>query len=496
MSTQVSVARHRPPAQSVTSQRLTAWSEAIEQFMRAQLEAGLAPATVEVQARRLRSLAASIDTAPWQTERATLEHYLDTHNGTQKTIKATRQTMRAFYRWAVRANLMSVSPAPVPPPVTRYTLEQRWQDALNAFEATQASDGIAASTLQNRIKHVQRLAVSAECSPWQLSADELTAWLSTLEAHSATQAAHRLSVRAFYRWAVRAGHIDADPTEILFGRARTLEVPAAWQPELAAYRRHLRAGGRAESTTRQHLSTLGRFARAHPSLNPFEVTLDDLLEYTGGKRWAAETRRLNRSVLRSFYKWAEDTGRVDANPAHALPVVRAGQPRPNPAREPEYRAALEAAPARERLALRLAAELGMRCAEVAVSHSRDMEQVGEHWVLVVHGKGDKQRRLPLTADLASTLRAQPQGYFFPGNDHGHISPHYLSKRVSELLPRGVAMHALRHRFATRAYSVDRDVFTVQQLLGHASPATTQRYVLVQDDAMRRLVESVSTGFNR
>jgi site-specific recombinase XerD len=52
------------------------------------------------------------------------------------------------------------------------------------------------------------------------------------------------------------------------------------------------------------------------------------------------------------------------------------------------------------------------------------------------------------------------------------------------------MHALRHRFATKAYNIDRDVFTVQQLLGHASPETTQRYVQVSDINMRRLVEAV------
>ena len=49
------------------------------------------------------------------------------------------------------------------------------------------------------------------------------------------------------------------------------------------------------------------------------------------------------------------------------------------------------------------------------------------------------------------------------------------------------MHALRHRFASRVYAIDRDVFTVQQLLGHTRADTTQRYVQTDAQAMQRLV---------
>ena len=55
------------------------------------------------------------------------------------------------------------------------------------------------------------------------------------------------------------------------------------------------------------------------------------------------------------------------------------------------------------------------------------------------------------------------------------------------------MHGLRHRFATMAYQTDRDVFTLQAMLGHASPETTRRYVQVPSDAMRRMVENVSAA---
>jgi len=144
----------------------------------------------------------------------------------------------------------------------------------------------------------------------------------------------------------------------------------------------------------------------------------------------------------------------------------------------------------DRLALRLAGELGMRCAEVAQVHARDLTQSDDGWQLLVHGKGAKQRWLPVPDHLAHLLRAH-EGYVFPGGDNGHVSSIWLGKRISALLPEGVTMHALRHRFATKAYNIDRDVFAVQQLLGHASPSTTQRYVLVNDASRRRLVDAVS-----
>ena len=116
----------------------------------------------------------------------------------------------------------------------------------------------------------------------------------------------------------------------------------------------------------------------------------------------------------------------------------------------------------------------------------------DQWWLRVHGKGARQRTVPLTDDLASMLRGMPEGWAFPNGQGGHLSAGYLSKQVSELLPEGVTMHALRHRFATQAYNVDRDVFAVQRFLGHASPTTTQRYVLVSDQNLRALGAAVAS----
>ncbi|WP_245599473.1 tyrosine-type recombinase/integrase [Nakamurella lactea] len=144
------------------------------------------------------------------------------------------------------------------------------------------------------------------------------------------------------------------------------------------------------------------------------------------------------------------------------------------------------APPRVALMLRLAAEAGLRRAEVAVIQSDDLIEDLYGWSLVVHGKGDRDRVVPLPASLAAELRSHEPGFLFPGNEAGHLSPRWVGKLCTRYLPDHWTMHSLRHRFASRAYAVDRDVFTVQDLLGHVSPVTTRMYVVPPADAKRRL----------
>jgi site-specific recombinase XerD len=374
-----------------------------------------------------------------------------------------------------------------------YTVDARWADAVAAFVVAQRAADRSADTIARRVKQVERFARETGISPWHATREDVRGWVDNLAMARSTRMAHRDSLRAFYRWALVSRRTSEDPTEEPSQRLRRLEASPAWETELTAYRAAMRAAGRPESTVQVRMSQLRRFARENASLEPLSVTLDDLLEWLGTKRWAAETRRAQRSAFRSFYSWAKATGRITKNPAKKMPVIAKGQPHARPALDSDYTLALTKASKRERLALRLAAEMGLRCAEVASVHGRDVSGSAGTWSLTVHGKGNKIRVLPLRDDLAGALRTAGDGFVFPGQWEGHLSPHYLGKLISALLPAGVTMHMLRHRFATKAYDVDRDVFSVQQLLGHASPATTQGYVQLSDSSLRRLVDAVAAG---
>lgn len=142
--------------------------------------------------------------------------------------------------------------------------------------------------------------------------------------------------------------------------------------------------------------------------------------------------------------------------------------------------------------LRLAAEAGLRRAEIARIHSRDLVDDLLGWSLVVHGKGGRERVVPLPVPLALELRGYGPGYVFPGADRGHLSARWVGKLVSRALPRPWTTHTLRHRFATRAYQLERDLLAVQTLLGHASPVTTQRYVAQDEARLRATVLGVAS----
>lgn len=237
------------------------------------------------------------------------------------------------------------------------------------------------------------------------------------------------------------------------------------------------------NSRRQHLSNLAR----EIALEPWEISADQLVAWFGARTWSRETRRGRRTTFRSFWGWAVAADRTTSNPALALPIVKPAHPSPRPTPERVYTAALAAARPRVALMLRLAAECGLRRAEVAALHTDDVTEDLIGYTLRILGKGDKVREVPCPPGLAQHLLAGPRGFIFPGDMDGHLSPRYVGKLVAAVMPEHWTMHTLRHRAGTRWYQVDRDVFTVQDLLGHSSPATTRVYVQVPREALRRTV---------
>lgn len=276
----------------------------------------------------------------------------------------------------------------------------------------------------------------------------------------------------------RTTHLSVVPTD--HG-----DMHHTWTAALSAYTTALRAARRAPGTVRLHRHYLSNLALGHPC--PCEVTTADLRRFLARPGWSAETQKSARTAVVGFYRWAHAEGLVDADPAARLASVSvpAGVPRPAP--DAVLRSALALAEPRERLMVLLAAYAGLRCCEIARVHRDDLS-AGLLWV---HGKGGKVRVVPVEHPELVAAFARAEGFLFPGQRDGHLAAGTVTKLLSALLPDGWTGHTLRHRFATRSYAVHSDLLALGRVLGHSRPETTQRYVMLSNDALLRVVRGAA-----
>lgn len=249
-------------------------------------------------------------------------------------------------------------------------------------------------------------------------------------------------------------------------------------PHITAYLRHLELAGRAATTLQTYATTLRRAARQMPA--GLLATPDELAEWIAAV--PARNSRAGRAVcLRGFYRWCVRTDRISVNPM--LEVATKGHRRgePRPVSHAELATLLERAAEPARTWCLLAAYAGLRCCEIATLRREDVDEQ----VIRLHGKGDRQRAVPTHPRLWQALAGLP-----PGPVAGVTAKH-VSRMVSRAgrdagLP-GVTAHRLRHWAGTWWQAATGDIRVTQELLGHASPATTAIYTAVSDRARRAAV---------
>lgn len=267
-------------------------------------------------------------------------------------------------------------------------------------------------------------------------------------------------------------------------------VSDKWQDITDCYLRYLRVAGRTRETLRsrrEHLHHLGRTI----GLEPEEITAEDLIEWCSRQDWAKETRRGRYNTFRLFWEWAH-MKQLLPNITGVLPKISQSRGIARPAPEEIYFRALQNSDDRLRRILRLAGEYGLRRNEVVLIRiPDDLIQDGVGWSLIVHGKGGKERQVPLQDDMAYDLMRQEPGWLFPGSSNGHLSASWVGKLVSTALNGNWTMHTLRHRFATRGYQNTRDLHGMQRILGHASSDTTITYIQSSILELRAIVQSVA-----
>ncbi len=148
---------------------------------------------------------------------------------------------------------------------------------------------------------------------------------------------------------------------------------------------------------------------------------------------------------------------------------------------------------RDRAVLELLYGSGLRIAEVASIRWGDLDVV-ERWIRI-KGKGNKERIVPLGSYSIKALEewkqcpSEPGEFLFPGRNGGHITVRTISRIVKKAAMRvglsGVTPHMLRHSFATHMLEGGASLRVLQELLGHESLATTQRYLTVTAEHLKK-----------
>lgn len=306
---------------------------------------------------------------------------------------------------------------------------------------------------------------------------------------------------------VMAGSLDevekwmADRTPLTLPGPEPDPIPVLWERWIDLYIAEQKAAKLAPQTIVTRTKHLATFARRHPDLSPLDVTRADLVYYfSGNEEWQPRTVHSVQSTFRLFFRLLNQEGHRRDDPARSLPAVRIPRSLPRPCPDEVLAEAYESVmDNRSRLALRLAAETGMRRFEVARARRSDVEGSQGDYRIHVIGKGGHERIVPISDELAQSLLASTSEYIFPTSPtisrsaDGPLSSKHLGKLIDQALPGEWTAHTLRHRFGTEAYRATGDIRAVQELLGHASPTTTAIYTKITDDAMRRAAMSAILG---
>ncbi len=411
--------------------------------------------------------------------------------------------------------------------------EVRSTEVLLAEYRSQLTLDYSPSTVKTRLTYARQLAATLD--PLEATADEIDAWLTSRDWAPETFNNALTSLKLFFGWMVANGHRHDDPAELL--RNVPLYRPRKVQPRrvrgrvsdhdgelLKAFGLYLERRGYSPETVRSRLSYVRRLLH---EIDPHEASGFEIEEWVYAQGWKPNSVNGAITAIRKFFKWMADAGHRSDNPAHSIETIAVRFKRPRIADEDAIVRGLAESDLETQVMILLAAECGLRRAEIARVHRDDIR---DGW-LTVHGKGGRERTVRLTPSLLARIPLlEGWGYLFPGREklaarthgtdamfqagcqgddcpghptHGfscrrahndaqaryraglradrrdgsrHVDPNTVGTRIRRAVGNP---HSLRHRAATAVYrGTGNNIRVTQEFLGHASPAMTARYVHV------------------
>lgn len=140
---------------------------------------------------------------------------------------------------------------------------------------------------------------------------------------------------------------------------------------------------------------------------------------------------------------------------------------------------------------------GLRISELLNLTKQDYNKARRNHTFIIKGKGNKERVVPVLPDIIELIRTYinscpysitEKSFIFLGARGDKLSPRIIQRQMQKMrkllnLPDNATPHVMRHSFATHLLENDTDIRTIQELLGHSSISTTQRYTKVSENLM-------------
>ncbi|MGB0552360.1 MAG: site-specific tyrosine recombinase XerD [Alphaproteobacteria bacterium] len=251
--------------------------------------------------------------------------------------------------------------------------------------------------------------------------------------------------------------------------------------------------------------------RPHDVTEADSADIRDFLTALARRGLAPSSSARKLSSLRQFFKFLHGDGYRDDDPTAVIDSPRQGRSLPKVLSEAEVDALLVAArnvkgAAGDRILamMELLYATGLRVSELVGLPLNAV--TGDRQVLLVKGKGNKERIVPMNGEARAALEAYlavritflPEStesrWLFPSRGkEGHVTRRRFAQMLADLAlvagldPRRVSPHVLRHAFASHLLANGADLRLVQQMLGHADISTTQIYTHILDARLKSLV---------
>jgi integrase/recombinase XerC len=230
------------------------------------------------------------------------------------------------------------------------------------------------------------------------------------------------------------------------------------------------------------------------------LTIRSYLAHLSRRKLARASVARHLSALRSFFKYLVREGVVEANPARTVATPKREKHLPAVMQTSDVALLLEQPDTSTTLGLRDRAWLellyasGLRISELVNIDIDDLELRAR--LVKVHGKGSKERIVPFGSKAETALRAwlAVRGELAKDVEEEAVFVNYRGRKITTrsvrrlfevylrraALQSGVSPHTLRHSFATHLLNAGADLRGIQELLGHASLSTTQKYTHLND----------------